>query len=81
MRAPDPPDRHGISPCSSTRFPVNPVCAFVVDEPVGSGPREIGGRRLAFCPVIARAALIATRHAGRPNQTKSTPPTIMECPR
>jgi hypothetical protein len=80
MRAPDPPDRHGRSPCSSTRCPDNAVCAFVFDEPVGSGPREIGARRLAFCLAIAGAALIPTQHAEQREPDESTPPTITTSP-
>ena len=40
MRAPDRPDRHGRSPCSPTKCPVNAVCCIVLGEPVGSGRRK-----------------------------------------
>ncbi len=33
---------------------------LVFDEPIGSGPLQIGGRLIAFCLVIAGAALMPT---------------------
>ena len=41
-------------------------------EPIGSGPLAIGARFVAFCLVIAGAALMPSHHAEQPDT--STPP-------
>jgi drug/metabolite transporter (DMT)-like permease len=46
---------------------------LVFDEPIGSGPVEIGARFLAFCLVIAGAALMPARHAEQREPDNSTP--------
>ena len=38
---------------------------LVFDEPIGSGPLAIAGRVLAFCLVIAGAALMPGHRAAR----------------
>lgn len=40
---------------------------LVFDEPIGSGPAAIGARLLAFCLVIAGAALMPAHHAEQPD--------------
>jgi hypothetical protein len=40
---------------------------IVFHEPIGSGPLEIGGRFLAFCLVIAGAALMPAPMRATPN--------------
>jgi drug/metabolite transporter (DMT)-like permease len=45
---------------------------LVFGEPIGSGPLAIGARVLAFCLVIAGAALMPSHHAEQPDT--STPP-------
>jgi hypothetical protein len=49
---------------------------LVFDEPIGSGPLAIGGRLLAFCLVIAGAALMPAQRAEQPEAEESAPPTI-----
>jgi drug/metabolite transporter (DMT)-like permease len=49
---------------------------LVFDEPIGSGPLEIGARFLAFCLVIAGAALMPARHAEPEASAATAPPDV-----
>jgi hypothetical protein len=56
------------------------VCSIVFGEPIGSGPRKDRRRLVAFCLVIAGAALIPTQHVERREPDASAPPTITTSP-
>jgi drug/metabolite transporter (DMT)-like permease len=49
---------------------------LVFDEPIGSGPLAIGARLIAFCLVIAGAALMPAHHAEERAPYESAPPAI-----
>jgi hypothetical protein len=51
---------------------------LVFDEPIGSGPLAIGARLLAFCLVIAGAALMPARlHTEQSEPHESASPTVI----
>ena len=47
---------------------------LVFGEPIGSGPLAIGARFVAFCLVIAGAALMPSHHAEQRQPDTSAPP-------
>jgi hypothetical protein len=47
---------------------------LVFDEPIGSGPLAIGAHFLAFCLVIAGAALMPAQHAEQPDPDQHAVP-------
>jgi hypothetical protein len=59
---PQPPARSGRGGDRATSVAANLAAiiggVLVFDEPIGSGPLEIGARCIAFCLVIAGAALM-----------------------
>ena len=66
----------GVSAETPGLRPRASVWDIVFDEPIGSGPLEIGGPLPRVCLVIAGAALIPTQHAEQREPDASTPPTI-----
>ena len=48
----------------------------VFDEPIGSGPLAIGARFVAFCLVIAGAALMPSHHTDQPAPGPTAPPVV-----